>query len=229
MTRYFLCLANSFKHGGRCIAGVELSKDALGNFSVVESQPGCPKWIRPISYSAAGEIPNAIAANIPVLSVIQVDGAVDAPMQAQSENVHYSGLKAIKRFNPWDVELLAKCVDSYHGNLFGNRGKSLHPDSFAVGTYSVMMVKAENVKVKLNNNYGKTQYRAFFVHCGKMYDLPITDPVYLIDLEKRNVSEEEKPIVYLTLSVGVLHDGWHSKLVAAVIEPKSKPVAPAKP
>ena len=41
MDKFILCLANSYKHGGRCIAGVEVElKD--GVLSIVKSHYGVP-------------------------------------------------------------------------------------------------------------------------------------------------------------------------------------------
>ena len=48
MKAIFICLANSKKYGERCIAGIELTKGANGNLTVVKEN-GRPKWIRPVS------------------------------------------------------------------------------------------------------------------------------------------------------------------------------------
>lgn len=42
-----LCLANSYKHGGRCIAGIEVTLDNKG-YSIVRDVNGVPKWVRPV-------------------------------------------------------------------------------------------------------------------------------------------------------------------------------------
>lgn len=63
MDKYILCLANSYKHGGRCIAGIEVTINN-GTYTIVRDANGVPKWLRPISHSAAGEVPNYHALNI---------------------------------------------------------------------------------------------------------------------------------------------------------------------
>ena len=51
MDKLILCLANSYKHGGRCIAGIEVSLQE-GQLSINKSSYGIPIWIRPVSHLA---------------------------------------------------------------------------------------------------------------------------------------------------------------------------------
>ena len=73
MNTYFICLANSLKRGGRCIAGVEVT--ISGEYwSVVKKDDGSPKWIRPIdAMTDYGEITIIEACNIPLLSVVKLE------------------------------------------------------------------------------------------------------------------------------------------------------------
>ena len=65
MDKYFICLANSYKRGGRCIAGVEISYNTLDEWSVVRNADGTPRWIRPTAANTMfGEIPIVDAAKI---------------------------------------------------------------------------------------------------------------------------------------------------------------------
>ena len=43
MDKLILCLANSYKHGGRCIAGIEVSLKE-GRISIKKSSYGIPIW-----------------------------------------------------------------------------------------------------------------------------------------------------------------------------------------
>ena len=43
MDVYFICLANSLKRGGRCIAGVEITLDDKQHWTVVRKSDGAPK------------------------------------------------------------------------------------------------------------------------------------------------------------------------------------------
>lgn len=58
MDKHFICLANSYKRGGRCVAGVEVTIDREEQWKVVKNEDGSPKWIRPIdSNTEYGEVP----------------------------------------------------------------------------------------------------------------------------------------------------------------------------
>lgn len=71
MDTYFICLANSYKRGGRCIAGVEIDIDSNNHWKVKRNADGSPKWIRPISQTTEyGEIPEGEACHFPLLSVV---------------------------------------------------------------------------------------------------------------------------------------------------------------
>ena len=63
----FVCLANSFKEGGRCLAGIELDTD--GNLLMIN---GHPKWIRPVCNTDHGEVPNEIAGSFQILDIIEI-------------------------------------------------------------------------------------------------------------------------------------------------------------
>lgn len=210
-----LCLANSYKHGGRCIAGIEVTLDNKG-YSIVRDVNGVPKWVRPVSHSAAGEVPNSHALNIRVLSVVKIANFEYAGLYSHSEDVYYQSLSVLGNAKPTH-SALNDCLDRFHSTIFGNRGKALTPECFQTGNYSVMLVHAENPEIYIDTRY-TPKPRMKFVHNGSNYDFPITDPIYLDKIHAGYVGVLTD--VYLVLSLGVFHEGWHSKLVAAIIEPK---------
>ena len=94
MDTYFVCLANSLKRGGRCIAGVEIRIDDSRNWTVVRKADGSPKWIRPIDETTEfGEIRIGEAQFIPLLSVVRLKSIVPIPCQSHTEDVHYAMMK----------------------------------------------------------------------------------------------------------------------------------------
>lgn len=212
-----LCLANSYKHGGRCIAGIEVSLSDKG-YSIVRDVNGAPKWVRPVSHSAAGEVPNSHALNIRVLSVVKIESFEYAGLYSHSEDVYYQSLSVLGNAKPTH-SALNDCLDRFHSTIFGNRGKALTPECFQTGNYSVMLVHAENPEIYIDTRY-TPKPRMKFVHNGSNYDFPITDPIYLDKIHAGYVGVLTD--VYLVLSLGVIHEGWHSKLVAAIIEPKEE-------
>ena len=77
MEKYFVCLANSYKHGGRCIAGVEVEW-IHEHWRIVRNEYGCPKWIRPLSrQTGTGEIPKELALNFMTLEIVKLEGVLD--------------------------------------------------------------------------------------------------------------------------------------------------------
>ena len=86
MQTRFVCLANSFKEGGRCMAGIEL--DENNNPKLVNIHP---VWIRPICKTLNGEIPNAIATPFNVLDIIEMEVTGHPEKRDyQSENVFFN-------------------------------------------------------------------------------------------------------------------------------------------
>lgn len=218
MDKYMLCLANSYKHGGRCIAGVEVV--LIDNkFRIVRDANNSPKWVRPISHNFAGEVPNEHARFINVLSIIKITGIEYAGMYSHSEDVYYQSLSVHSNVRP-SHSVLNGCLDNFHSTIFGNKGKALTPDCFQRGDYSVMLVRAVNPEVYVDTRFENPKPRMKFIHNGNNYDFPITDPIYLDRIKLTNKGVGTLSEVYLVLSLGVEHEGWHSKLIAAIIEPQ---------
>ena len=217
MDKYILCLANSYKNKGRCIAGVQVELKN-GVLSIIKSQYGIPLWIRPVSRSATGEIPMSDARGINVLSVIKIRGVSYAGNGSHSEDYYYQSLETIQSLNPSD-SFLKKYVDSWHTTIFGNRGPALTPEAFDNGDYSVMLIRTEGAEVYLDTRF-EPKPRIKFIHNSNNYDFPITDPVFLNRLHQDNsLFHSDYGTLYIVVSLGVVHDGWHSKLAATIIIP----------
>ena len=56
---------------------------------------------------------------------------------------------------------------------------------------------------------------------GVTYDLSVTDPYYIEMLNEKRVNIGKQPDVYVTLSLGLVYEERHHKLIAAVITPSS--------
>lgn len=217
MDKTILCLANSYKHGGRCIAGIEIEVNN-GNLTIKRSTYGIPIWIRPVSHSIAGEVPLVDASGIDVFSIVKIHDVQYAGDGAHSEDYYYSCLEKLASINPSD-EFLTSYTDTWHTNIFGNRGRAVTPDCFASGNYSVMLIRTEGSSIYLDNRYSPKP-RIKFMHKGNEYDFPITDPEYLNKLRSNpNLYHDNYGILYIVASLGVEHDGWHSKLAATIITP----------
>lgn len=217
MDKLILCLANSYKHGGRCIAGIEVSLQK-GQLSINKTSYGIPIWIRPVSHSAAGEVPLSDATGIKVLSVVKVVNACYAGSGSHSEDYYYAKLQLLDTLNPSD-EFLKKYTDIWHNCIFGNKGRALTPDAFQNGDYSLMLIRTEGSEIYLDTKY-TPKPRIKFNYNGNEYDFPITDPEYLNRLRlDDSLYKSGYGVLYIVASLGVIHDGWHSKLAATIIIP----------
>ena len=95
MKKHFICLANSTKYQGRCLAGVEVSLDGACRYTIARNEDGTPKWIRPVSrdQQTHGALPERETKNIVLFDIIEIENMKACHQHAHSENVFYSSLK----------------------------------------------------------------------------------------------------------------------------------------
>lgn len=228
MDKYFVCLANSYKHGGRCIAGIEMQVTSAG-YNVVREN-GRPKWIRPICrYTDTGAIPNEIALNLQLFSIVRMTNVVPCPAGAQSENAFFDELQPIGV--SFEESKIQDClVDNSKTTLFFNHGKAVVPDVYnRLGDHSILLIKASEAEIYGDTTYTDyPRYRVRFCYHSHEYDLPITDPWYIHDIRDGKKTPGQKGDIFITCSLGVEHEGWHPKLAACVIEPVETTKTPVK-
>lgn len=219
MDKYFTCLANSYKRGGRCIAGVEIVSDNSGAWKPALNDDGRPRWIRPIAKTTYGEIPNFVAESIEMLSVIKLSDVVPCPDQVHVENVYYSRMVQCDYKISLEPSIMNKLIDSRHQAIFHNRGRAVSAEMLVGVNYSLMLIHPEKASAYRDENREKSKNRMKFTYYGVEYDFPITNPAFLDELKREPERYENIPNVYLALSLGLEFEGWHHKLVAGVIIP----------
>lgn len=219
MDKYFICLANSYKRGGRCVAGVEIVFDANGGLKPVYDDDGRPRWIRPIATTTYGEIPNYVAEGIKLLSIVKLYNVVPCPNKPHTENVYYSKIEQCEFDLSNDVNIINHLFDNTHQSIFHNRGRAVSAEMSMGINYSLMLIHAENAYAYIDENREKSKNRMSFTYYGADYDFPITDPIFLEEFKKAPELFADIPDVYLALSLGLEFEGWHHKLVAGVIIP----------
>lgn len=213
MTTKIICLANSKKFNERCVAGIEVDeKDNVYNIIFTNSKP---KWFRPVSKNERGEFPARIAQNIKLLNVIEFDLVEPCPSGYQAENVFFDE-DSVKTAS--SIELSSVNLDQLTCNsntLFGNKGKAVHEDDVNFLDHSLVFIKVHryNVFIKPENN----QLRMNFDHNSVEYDLPVTDIKFETIYRNNNRILDRIQHLYLTISLAVVHNNWHSKLIAGVI------------
>ena len=212
-----ICLANSWKHGGRCVAG--LRTDGGG-------------WVRPVSREAEGVLHPwhytlATGGEAVLLDVLQMRLTQPQPDPHHPENWLMS-------YGLWD--LAARPLPPLAWELVWN---SLTPGPALLGDCedriayaalekrpvpaSLALVRPEGLswQVRQSASSGKRQTRAVFCLAGAWYNLPLTDPVRLQSLVSYPLGcypeDQAETLLTVSLSEPFARDGFCYKLVAAVI------------
>jgi hypothetical protein len=213
----FICLANSKKHGERCIAGIELEKNSNNQWREIRNEDGKPKWIRPISSGENGQIEEKLVKDVHIFDVVEIDLIQRMPNGYQSENVLFNttSLQIIESIKPQKTTL-ERLITTDNDCLFDNRGKAIPIEKIDRLQNSLCLISIQNPICRFDDI--KYQFRLAFDYNGVNYDLPITDYKFL----KSRVRKENEPIIlneqiYACVSVGIAHKDWHYKLVAGMI------------
>ena len=217
-----ICLANSRKEGGRCIAGIRT--DGKG-------------WIRPVSPIIGGTL-YGYHYSLQNGSEVQVLDLIEVPLIKPLSQPHQPENWLIETSVKWKLiqrpasKRSLEILDNYINTgpfLFGD-----DCDRIAASTYqyqkspeSLTLISPSDFKfeVKLNQYRGNLQKRLIFSLGGAEYNLVLTDPRFENFLEKQGLgvftpiqlgfSSNQK--VYLTISLGEQFRSYHYKLVASVI------------
>lgn len=217
MDKFFICLANSYKRGGRCVAGVEIDYRDLNDWTIVKNIDSIPKWIRPIAPTQFGEIPESSAFNCNCFSIVKLTDATPCPHNMHTEDTSYSRMFSIGCIQP-TREIIDKLLDTAHRSPFGNHGKALKADKETGNNYSLMLIRPENAVAFEEEIFGKLRVKIEFSYNDFSYSLPVTDPFFLQFFRKSNEKRIELSDIYLVLSLGLEYEGWHHKLIASVIQ-----------
>lgn len=222
IVKRIVCLANSRKLQGRCIAGIELSgTHRLG-------------WIRPVSAREHEEVSEyerqcEDGSDPRVMDVIDVPLLMAHPKNYQQENWtldpdHY--WRKVRRVPRIELARLAD-PDSplwVNGHSTGNGENDNIPLDQAKGlTSSLRLLRVDELTLsvfKPGEAFGnpKRRVQGRFSHLGTSYRLWVTDPGYEREYLKRPDGDYPLGECYLTVSLGEPHNGACYKLVAAIME-----------
>jgi len=213
-----VCLANSIKHGGRCVAGLRL--DGQG-------------WLRPISRQVDGTLAYyhyryADSSLVRHLDTVRVSVTKPRPAAYQPENWVIDG-------KPW--ELIARPIAAHQLPILERalvRGPAiLHsetdrvpPGDVAASQKPASLALIAPERIELRKTPGKHEHpraRAIFELASPersvRYDFSLTDPYWRDEAVCRGpiiLSQAETPFV-ATVSLSEPFEGHCYKLVAAVI------------
>ena len=222
IVRRIVCLANSRKLSGRCIAGREL----LG------SRPG--PWIRPVSAREHEEVSEnerqfKDGSDPRLLDIIDLPLLEPRANPYQRENWLLDPTEywvRVGRFSPTNLTSLVGPT----GTLWLNGCSSYNgqndriPTAQAEADSSLSLISVNKLSLKVfapGEAFGnpKRRVQARFRSCGADYWLFVTDPV--VEREYLRGEDGEYPLdgCYLTVSVGEPYDGFSYKFVAGLIDP----------
>lgn len=217
MKTQFICLANSRKHGERCIAGIEVRPTASGGHQIVRDEAGHPCWVRPVSDREHGQVPTGLVADVELLDLVEIE-TLPGPVPAvgyQCENVRFdpASLRVLKHL-PLEPKHLDLLTDQTQALLFDTPGNSIPAGCIGQVARSLTFVRVRKARVY------ETEHRALRIRClygGNFYDFPITDVWFFRRFDLDNMLLSRPSDAFLTLSLGIEHEGKFYKLAAGVL------------
>jgi Dual OB-containing domain len=204
-TRRLVCLANSKKRSGRCVAGYD-QDDA--------------RWIRPIGETNEGTVPIAHTyldngEPLAVLDVFEIKLDEPRPDSVQPENYLYSQAPwvGVSRLDS-DAACALLTELSHHGpELFGSTGESVHPSELGANAQSLLIIEPEELQWRVETGfYGGQRVRAQFQLGGQPYELTVTDPQFL-------ASFGDQPLGVYGVTIGDIREGDRIWLTISLTEP----------
>jgi hypothetical protein len=201
-----VCLANSAKHGGRCLAGINLDSG---------------RWVRPVSDQQEGQLrPSAM--KISVGGVIREVGPLDVidlgpirarPEVGQPENVVFeSGIASIGFRHSISINQLGRFIQREGNLLFGDLPYVPKARALDVRS-SLALIEVNEPRFWISPNK-PNQLRVCFDFAKVQYDLPVTDTAPWTVLAKRDPASAGDGRWLFTVSLGVPYYGKLYKLVA---------------
>lgn len=222
-TKTMVCLANSTKTGGFCVAGKEAVKGGFAG------------WLRPVSARATAEISSAESqctdGSWPhLLDVLEIPILRPAPHGHQTENqlIDQGRWKKVGKLDWADLKSLVDkpaplWIDGKH--TYSGINDCVTPEEAATLKNSLVLIKPEKVIIRVGiegGMYQKRAVRAYFKHCGIQYALKVTDPVSDAAFRKKEDDSYTLEDVFLCVSLTEPYDKDNRchKLAAGVITNK---------
>lgn len=221
-TDRILCLANSYKHDHRCVAGISLITKQWVRL-IGRQIPGC-LTVREASYPDGKEAA--------LLDVFEAEFYEKCGSNSHPEDVYVTGRpwRLLGRFNdPCSTPILADSIVKEPIVLQG------YCDRIPANTFertpakcSLALVHPEDLWWWIREESGKRRNRAVFRlgNVGRIrYDLAVTDPAWLDQMNllpagiytHQFLCGSKSPNTLLTVSLSEPFDGFHYKLVAGVV------------
>ena len=213
-----ICLANSRKLNGRCVAGVELVAS------------NAYRWVRPVSSTPSGEISTSDAtysdgAPIELMDVFEVTLSSPSPKSYQSENWQIAQGVPWNRVGRVKIAAISDIVSNKsalwmngQSSGSGENDRMTEADANTVQD-SLQLIHVNNLQLNLVEVYKdhSVKLRAKFEYKSTNYSLRVTDPSIEKHFGDKQQGSYRVGDAYLTISLGEPFRGHVYKLVAAVI------------
>ncbi|MEU7982856.1 hypothetical protein AB0B63_30530 [Micromonospora sp. NPDC049081] len=218
-TKIIVCLANSWKNHGRCVAGVEL----------INGRPRA--WIRPVSARDGHAVDltelELFGGGDPApLDILKVPLLTAQPKGHQTENWLLDPTRWWSKIGEYHwsdlVNLKDKPVDLWGtGDSSGKGTNDRVAESAAMYlTSSLALIRVRELELHVfDGGFGqvKREVRAIFRYGQATYNLAVTDPVYRDEYLSRDDGRYQLGACYLTVSLAEPFHGFCYKVVAAVL------------
>jgi hypothetical protein len=218
LRRTFVCLANSYKHGGRCVAGICVDNGA---------------WIRLRGQAANGaldahEYALDDGSEARLLDVVEVELHYALPSGCHPEDwqIAPAPWRLIERAaNPAQLQRIAASADKATTILRGYRDR-VAADEIQTKPMlaSLALIFPTEIWWWIREERGQRKSRSIFRRHHVTYDFAVTDPRWLerLNLMPAGIYPHatfagEAVQTWLTISLSEAFYGWHYKLVAGVI------------
>lgn len=217
-----VCLANSRKLTGRCIAGREWLKEQ-----------GAGSWVRPVSARENQEVSEyerqyKDGSDPRVLDIINIPVLEPQPKDYQTENWLLNPDRYWEKTGAFSRRDLPELVDPIAPlwidgqSTYRGRNDKISLESAASVSDSLRLIRVDPLTLEVFNPgeaFGnpKRRVQGQFSHAGTRYKLWVTDPEYARTYLAKPDGVYNIGECYLTISIGEPFEGACYKLIAAII------------
>lgn len=216
----FVCLANSRKLNGTCVAGKLLDGTKVGG------------WIRPVSNSPTGELKDRDrryrdGVDPKLFDIIEVQFLRPQEHAYQSENHVIDDKMYWVRVGRATISQAKAAIDKFDGPLWDNQSSStdgMHDrvSEERVNGGSLKLIEVDDLTIKVaieGAAYGnpRKRVRADFTYNKNRYWLSVTDPIVEAKYLAGGVGNFKIGKAVLCISLGEPYKGYVYKLVAGIM------------
>ena len=227
--RRIVCLANSRKPDGRCVAGKLYAQGKYG------------AWLRPISIREGEELSEQerqISKGIEpaLLDVLEFAISKHKPSDHQPENYTINSQHRFKKVGQVPADELIKVVDrptnlwimGYQSKTFG-KNDLVPPNRISEVSNSLYLINPHTFAIQVVQGTYSLQVRGQFSYLGAEYNLRITDPIVEEKFIPKGAGQYKLDNVLLTISLAEKlftvasnpSSSGYYKLIAGVIDVSS--------